>query len=358
MPVILIQKDPFTEAEQQIEDEGLYANNFNIRRPLLGMNVKQPRFAFLSLYQDLGDGSQAQAVSIVDSSAPGGYSNANHNFILQSVSETRTEKAQIVETFGDHFVFFYGQKPIILQVRGILFNTEDFNWKNEFLGNYSRFLRGTKCVENKTRVFLGYDDVLAQGYMLNVAVAHDKDMPNVVPVSFSLLLAKPPLDLSNAMAPLDSPNPGAEQPYQYRTYDGVENAYPEYITADLDAYQELQKSDLVSIGVDGKAYVVSGASDEVPGSQEAPEGSAYWVSGTNPGRKQWKDASEALLSLNALLTSQQTGDDVVSVIQQLRRTPEAFQLGSRDDAVLTLLQSLGTGVSNSAAVVADAPILE
>lgn len=354
----MIQKDPFTEAEQQIEEEGLYADNFNIRRPFLGLDVKEPRFAFVSLYQDLGDGSQSQAISIVDSSAPGGYSNANHNFILQSVRETRTEKTQVVETFGDHFVFFYGQKPIVLQVSGLLFNTENFNWKNEFLGNYSRFLRGTKCVENKTRVFLGWDDVLAQGYMVNVSVSYDKEMPNLVPVSFSLLLSKPPLDLSNAMAPLDAPNPGADTPYQYRTYEGDENAYPEYVTADLDGYQELRKSDLVTLGVDGQPYVVSGSSGEVPGSQEAQQGSAYWVSGTNPGRKQWKDESEALLSLNALLTSQQTGDDVVSVIQQLRRTPEAFQLGKRDDAVLTLLKALRTGVSNAAAVVPDAPSAE
>lgn len=373
---MLIEKDPFTQAEQQIEEAGPFGHNFNVRRPLLGMTVKDPRFAYISLYQDLGEGSQAQAISLIDSSAPGGYSNANHNFILRSVVEQRSEKAQIVETFGDHFVFFYGQKPIVLQVSGVLFNTDDFNWKNEFLANYDRFLRGTRCVENKTRVFLGWDDVLAQGYLLNIGISMNDEMPNVVPFNFTFLLSKPPVDLSNAAAPLDNPNPASDRPYQYRSYAlaesnnavnetlreaadiSIADQYPEYVNSEVGGYEQVKKSDLVTIGVDGRAVVVSGSNENVPGDQESPNGSAYWVTGPNPRSKQWRSRDEALFALNATLTAQQTGADPVTTVQALRRDAASFQLARRDAAALTILRSLGTGVANSAAVVPDAPDVE
>lgn len=382
MPITLFQKDPFTEAELQSDASSYNATYYNVRRPFLGIDVKDPRFAFISLYQDLGDGNRAQVISLIDSSAPGGFSDANHNFILQTVTESRQEKVQIVETFGDHFAFFYGQKPIVLGVRGILFNADNFNWKNEFLANYERFLRGTKCVENKTRVFLGWDDVLAQGYLLNVSITYDKDMPNVVPFSFNMLLAKPPLDLSNASAPLDSPNPGSEKPYQYRSYefaeadraanDAIESAtdirppdlspeqlYPEYTVGGAVSAGRVLKSDLVTFGTDGQPVIVSGANGNAAATTDGGgERTAFWVNGTNAATKQWRDKDEALLALNASLTAQQTGSDPVTTVLALRRDASSFQLGSRDAALETILQSLGTGVANSAAVVPDAPDVE
>lgn len=124
----------------------------------------------------------------MDSSAPLGHSKENHNFLLQSVQEQRQEKTQIIETFGDNFVFFYGGKPLIMQMSGMLINTRDFNWKNEFLYNYENLLRGTKCVDNRARVYIGFDDVLVEGYMLGCGVSYDKDIPYLCPFGFQILV--------------------------------------------------------------------------------------------------------------------------------------------------------------------------
>jgi hypothetical protein len=365
MGVILLEKDPFVEIEQTFQDDP-YTNEFNVRRPIYGMSIKEPSFAYISLYQDLGEENGAQVVSVIDSSAPGGFSDATHNFILQGVSETRQEKVQIVETFGDHFTFFYGQKPTVLQVRGMLFNSADFNWKNEFLANYDRLLRGTKCVENRTRVFLGWDDVVAQGYMLNVQIQYDKDLPLVVPFSFSLLLTKPPLDLSDAAAALDSPNPNTVEPTTYRSFapatvlaagdDGTIDVtstafFPEYLT-------DLKQSDLIAFDpANGEAKVVSGTSGDGTDATNSI-GSSPWISGTDPGQKMWNDESEALLLLNTLLAQQQTGADRTTTILAFKKDPAAFQLSKRDAATTAVLQSLGRGVAHSSAGVSDAPDVE
>jgi hypothetical protein len=372
MSVILLEKDPFVELDQTFQDDP-YSENANVRRPIYGMTLKEPRFAYISLYQDLGEENATQVVSIIDSSAPGGFSDANHNFILQGVSESRQEKVQIIETFGDHFAFFYGQKPIVLQVQGMLFNSADFNWKNEFLANYERLLRGTKCVENRTRVFLGWDDVVAQGYMLNVQIQYNKDMPLVVPFSFSLLLTKPPLDLSDAAEPLDNPQPGRAEPWTYRAlgvdisgnlqseelgneiFDALDlsgSAFlPEYLTP-------LEQSELIAFDpATGEAKVVSGTSGDGTDATDSV-GSSPWITGTDPGQKMWNDESEALLRLNTLLAQQQTGADRTTTILAFKKDPAAFQLSKRDTATTAVLASLGTGVAHSMAVVDDAPDVE
>ena len=203
MAVMLIEKDPFVSAGSEPYTSALHRNT-NVRRPIYGITLKENSFAYLSVFQDgYASGRGLVPVSLKDSSAPGGNSQANHNFILTSVQDSRQEKAQIIETFGDHYVFLYGEKPIVLQCSGYLMNTADFNWKNEFLHNYETYLRGTKAAENKTRVFLGWDDVLAQGWMLNVSVSYNAEMPYLCPVQFSLLLSAPPVDLSSTTSLVD-----------------------------------------------------------------------------------------------------------------------------------------------------------
>jgi hypothetical protein len=229
--VLLLEKDPFQSGESAALGDAFLGRieNVDVRRPLGGIQVKEPRFAYVSLYQDVVNENALQVVSLLDSSAAGGFSSANHNFILQGVTESRQEKVQVMETFGDDFVFFYGQKPVTLVVQGVLFNTKDFNWKNEFLANYDRFLRGTKCVENRTRVFLGWDDVLAQGYILDLQVSQTSQDPNVVSFAFTMLLSQPPTDLSSSWDALDAPDLEADRPPLWRATEGDTDTPIEYV---------------------------------------------------------------------------------------------------------------------------------
>lgn len=360
MSVILIEKDPFVEAEASTFTNSS-AEQFNIRRPFFGVQVKQPRHAFISIYQDGGNGNLVP-ISMKDSSAPGGWSNANHNLILTDVTETRQEKVQIMETFGDNYAFFYGEKAIILNCAGMLIDTADFNWKNEWWYNYNHFLRGTKCVENRARVFLGFDDTLVQGYILNCSAQYSKDQPNLCPISFSILLAKQPLDLSSAAADevpalgsTDWVNQAAEaRTYYFKTSTGENIPVPFTLVEYIGALQGLDgtgENARYSINpLTGDSEPSQGFSPDVPDSIDNGR-TATWVSEANPRARQWRTTDEALLELNTKIAAQQAGTDEVTARQALRANPAGFQLASRTTSVTTISSGLGKGISNSAAVI-------
>lgn len=133
----------------------------NVRRPLRGMEIKEDTYASLKVIRS--DGSE---VPFLDSSALTGESTSYSNFILQSVQESRMEKHQIIETFGDSYIYFFGEAPRFLDVQAVLINSADFNWQAEWWANWESTLRGSKSVENGARTYLFYDDSVVEGYML------------------------------------------------------------------------------------------------------------------------------------------------------------------------------------------------
>lgn len=133
----------------------------NVRRPLRGLEVKEDTYASIKVVR--ADGLE---VPFTDSSSATGQSRNYSNFILQSVQEARMEKHQIVETFGDPYIFFFGEAPRFLDVQAVLINSHDFNWEAEWWENWENTLRGSRSVENSARTYLFYDDNVVEGYML------------------------------------------------------------------------------------------------------------------------------------------------------------------------------------------------
>jgi hypothetical protein len=344
MSVIILEKDPFVDAIATAAEEIGFQNE-NVRRPLYGVSIKSPRFAFLSVRQADYEGNLVP-ISMKDSSAPGGTSNANHNFILQKVEYQRVERAQIVETFGDHFVFFYGEKPVILQCSGFLLNTRDFNWKNEWLYNYDQYLRGTRAVESRSRVYLGFDDVLLEGYLLATGISADEGLPYVCPFQFQIL-ATNHIDLSEYEEPVTEAD-------QARKLEG-QDTLVEYLT------EVVGHDKYVVNATTGISEHDSGGSGDAPASitdSGMNSRTAFWVSDIDPPFQQWKTEDEALVSLSVELAAQEAGSDPVTARQAMRSDPFSFPLGSRSDTVAGVGSSLGTGVANGAAVIDDAPTLE
>lgn len=164
----------------------------NIRRPLRGIQVKKDTYSVIRVLTATG-----REIPLFDSGSPdvdptvGGnraVSTYTSNFIIQQINETRAEKQQIIETFGEDYVYFFGEQPRFLDVRGILLNTSDFNWKSEFLTNYEQHLRGTRLVEQNARIYFYFDDVVVEGYMLSTNVAGSSDNPHMLPFSFQLYI--------------------------------------------------------------------------------------------------------------------------------------------------------------------------
>src|SRR6267154_2741792 len=175
---------------------GQTTNSNFIRRPVRGTQLKEDSFATMRVVAGSG-----QAVPIIDAGsrrtddknkifevngkrATDIYS----NFFLQTITEERAEKQQILETFGEPFIFFFGQLAQIITFSGILLNTFDFNWEAEWWWNYDNYLRGTRCVENDARVFLAFDETLVTGYIMATAATKNAQEKNWVNFQFQMFL--------------------------------------------------------------------------------------------------------------------------------------------------------------------------
>lgn len=165
----------------------------HIRRPTRGIVLKEDTFATLRVVTgagedrwlvDAGSRRDAREVTISGKTATDIYS----NFFLQQISEERMEKQQILETFGEPYIFLFGERARMMAFSGILINTQDFNWEAEWWDNYNNELRGTKCVENDARVFLQFDDTLISGYILSANAQKNAQERNWVNFSFQMFI--------------------------------------------------------------------------------------------------------------------------------------------------------------------------
>lgn len=153
------------------------------RRPTRGLEIKEDTYAALKVI--LSDGSE---LPLVDSSAAAGLSSGYTNFMLQSVTEVRMEKHQIVETFGASYIYFFGENPRFLDVQAVIINSHDFNWEAEWWENYEQNFRGTRLVEKGGRLYMFYDDNIVEGYMLMCQATKQSSEPHLIPISFRLFL--------------------------------------------------------------------------------------------------------------------------------------------------------------------------
>ncbi len=163
----------------------------HVRRPVRGIQIKDDTYATIQVRT--ADGRNIPLIDAggakIDEQNPDfSFSDQNSNFLIQAMQEERTEKMQVVQTFGEPFVFFFGEHPRMIAGSGILLNSEDFNWKAEFLENYDRYLRGTKCVQSKTRVTMSWDDIVVEGYFVKVNVTDTADNNSFVRMEFQLFL--------------------------------------------------------------------------------------------------------------------------------------------------------------------------
>jgi len=167
------------------------AGSNSVRRPLRGAEIKDDTYAIIKAVDVAG-----APLRVFDSSARRAndpYHTKNEgteyaNFLLQSVNEVRMEKHQIVETFGESYIFFFGEAPRFLDVQAALINSNDFNWEAEFWQNYETFWRGSKLTELGARLYLFYDDTIVEGYMLQAQAQKNAQDPLMVSLSFRLFV--------------------------------------------------------------------------------------------------------------------------------------------------------------------------
>ena len=201
MAVLIMETDAFEEAFAKRKESaaGLMANPLTagsyaqaFRRPL-GLVPKYPDSPSPA-YIMVTD-AQGNTIPIYDDpGARDGVKNPSASawraFSLQSVDETRREKIQLIETFGEAYTFFYGEHARVLNCSGVLVNSESHNWRALFWQNYDEFFRGTRLVERNARIYLTWDDIIVQGYMLSAQARETAGDPHMIPFNFSLLVIR------------------------------------------------------------------------------------------------------------------------------------------------------------------------
>jgi hypothetical protein len=190
--VIHLLPDPFAKKEAEIKKDTVTVTTDKyegVRRPTKGFQTKKDSYALLEVKTRTG-----QNLLMIDSggSIDNGnisYGPRNSNFLIQSIDEQRAEKVQMVETFGPLYLFWFGERPTMLSASGVLLNSSDFNWKNEFLANYDMYLRGTQCAQNKTIIHFSYDDVIRTGFIQSCSVSQGSELNELVNFNFQMIVA-------------------------------------------------------------------------------------------------------------------------------------------------------------------------
>jgi len=167
-----------------------------VRRPFRGIEVREDTYSVIKVIKADGTelplfdaGSRGADSPEFSASNPSLGQTFNYsNFLIQTAVEARDEKSQISETFGDTWIFFYGEKPRILAVSGTLLNTIDFNWYQEWWHNYETYLRGTRLAQMNARVYLYYNHQIVEGYVLGARAQMTDQQPHLVPFSFTLFV--------------------------------------------------------------------------------------------------------------------------------------------------------------------------
>jgi hypothetical protein len=242
-PTFMITPDPFLTAastrasyipsiKSRLEHPGLYdgapeqragisrhvTDTTRVSRPYVGHSTKPDSFAFaqvvrsdgtpVELYSNLSDiDVSADNVRLRVNSAglpaqpdvdqarnkarldkPNSY--AWTDWSLTGIQEQRVEKTQLLETFSGNFLYAYGQKPVVLNLTGQLFNTVEFNWRAVFWKNYDNFFRASRLLAMDARMYLVFDDVLIEGYPLNASASQNAQTDTLLPFSMSFLVTR------------------------------------------------------------------------------------------------------------------------------------------------------------------------
>lgn len=109
-------------------------------------------------------------------------------FFLESVQESHAERSQIVETFGDFYVFMYGERPPVYNFSGSLLNYQNASWAEDFMFMYERYLRGTQCVKRNAVAIVTYGGRQIEGLLLSMSTQTTAMIEGAVGLQFSVVV--------------------------------------------------------------------------------------------------------------------------------------------------------------------------
>lgn len=165
-----------------------------VRRPLFGLDPTPEREAFIQVVVQAGDNQQ---IELFNSSSRNGKAAATSNFILVSAVRQDTDSVSQQPTFRRWYTYTIGRNAIVLQVNGILFESDGFPWVSEFIQNYNKYLNPSALIANNALVYLTVDGHTYKGVIFGVTVARSAaESIQMAQLSFTMMVEEEELDVN------------------------------------------------------------------------------------------------------------------------------------------------------------------
>jgi hypothetical protein len=173
------------------------------------------------------------AILTINSIDDGSIKFMTNKFFLQGITKPKLERFQIIETFRESKLFFFGQRTKVYNVQGMLLEAlsneplspltpgfesfekqvndqmmDQFRWSTAFQTFYDEQLRGTKLTENNCIAGLYFERSSIIGYPLQLQIQRDSTNPHLVQFQMTWAVFKEEF-LNNHTQFLYTPEKGA-----------------------------------------------------------------------------------------------------------------------------------------------------
>jgi len=163
--------------------------------------------SFPATYRVIGglDGNTDMA-TVYPSSSP--VVIASDRFIIQQVSEVDEERLGPMYTFAQPLVYGVGRAGRIFTYGGWLVdNLKDGSAQAQWMEMYDRWLRGSKCIQNKCFAEIYYRDKIRRGYIMHTNLTEDASQPSRAQFAFTIFVVD---ELTISFSRIKRPEPVAQ----------------------------------------------------------------------------------------------------------------------------------------------------
>lgn len=186
---ILLYSDNSGKEQSADKDTGversITLNNFQGVVPLPDLSSSDSDLELLSL-------SESNIPLLEEISSE--YYGVFNNFSIVSLQESKGNILKIHQNFaGNWNAFFMGEKPETIELSGILLDSPEFPYYQEFMIAYDKYLSGKKCIQNNMRMILSIDGKLIDGYIVQVRTSTSSNVnspKSIKKLNFSVLVKK------------------------------------------------------------------------------------------------------------------------------------------------------------------------
>lgn len=114
---------------------------------------------------------------------------ATDRFIIQQVSEADEERLGPRYTFSVPVVYTIGRSSRIFTYGGWLIdNMVDGSGQAQWLNAYEKYMRGSKCIQNKCFAEVYYRDKIRRGYVMHTNMTEESTQPSRAQFAFTIFV--------------------------------------------------------------------------------------------------------------------------------------------------------------------------